>query len=404
MEERSHLSVEKKQTDNVKPRTSNLPKHDVIFFSGRTWEHFAAPHRIALALAQLGCKILFCESPVSPLRKAPRPMRVLENGVCLFQPAFLSARIGRLALARDLQAKAIIRQIEQASAECGLRDPIFLHGYAGDCGSVCRQMKKKYFVVHVCTDYAPCEDRREQDFLVEVSDKTLVIPPTRFHQLKARFGHRISLIPQAVDFHRLVDGTRDEVPEPSALAGIPKPRLGYLGPPNGRLNAPVLSSLLRSHPEWHFVSVGSTRTPPLPNTHALPWEPGGAAQYAQNFDVGFMPYNCDDEQALNCVPLKMFEYFAFGIPVVSTPVIHLWEYKNLIYFGDTAEELASAVKDALSEPANSPKRAARIEIARSHSLESLATVLQECLPLDEKLALLAPRAGAARMLKDKSWA
>jgi hypothetical protein len=95
-----------------------------------------------------------------------------------------------------------------------------------------------------------------------------------------------------------------------------------------------------------------------------------------------MPYYCYDEQALHCVPLKLLDYFAFGIPVVSTPIVHLWDYEDLIYFGDTAEELALAVKAALSEPIDSPKRTARVEIARKHSLESLALALRQCLDLD----------------------
>jgi hypothetical protein len=96
--------------------------------------------------------------------------------------------------------------------------------------------------------------------------------------------------------------------------------------------------------------------------------------------------------------LKMFEYFAFGIPVVSTPLIQLWEYKDLIYLGDTARELASGIEAALREPLDSPKRAARIETARGHSLENLARVLRDCLPLDgpaspSAACLPRPRAG-----------
>jgi len=359
------------------------PKRDVIFFTGRAWEMFAAPHRIALALAALGCKVLFCELPVSPLRNPPRPTRALGNGVCLFQPAFLSARINRLALARDLQAKAVVRQIEQASADCGLQDPVFLHAYAGDSGGVCRQMRRSYFVVHVCTDHPSGPNRRDQELLVEMSDHTLVIPESRFHQLKARFGDRISMIPQAVDFTLLTRSAGNCMPDPVIPLHVPRPRLGYLGAPFSNLNAPLLASLLKLRPDWHFVSLGSEKAAPLPNAHFVPWlAPTELAQFLRSVDVGFMPYDCYQETRLHCVPLKMFEYFAFGLPVVSTPLVHLWQYKNLIYLGDTAEELVSAVEAALKEPFDSPKRVARIEIARNHSIENLAATLRKCLPLD----------------------
>ncbi|HXW89864.1 MAG TPA: glycosyltransferase, partial [Terriglobales bacterium] len=149
------------------------------------------------------------------------------------------------------------------------------------------------------------------------------------------------------------------------------------------LNRSLLLSLLGSHPDWHFVSAGAG-VGSLANTHVLPWVTAETlAQYVQSLDVGFMPYDCYDEHNLFCVPLKMFECFAFGIPVVSTPLIHLWQYKDLIYFGETAEQLVSAVEAALNEPSDSPKRSARIEIARNHSIENLAITLRRCLPLDE---------------------
>jgi hypothetical protein len=148
------------------------------------------------------------------------------------------------------------------------------------------------------------------------------------------------------------------------------------------LNLPILFSFLRAHPEWHFISVGSQKAGPLPNAHALPWVPADELSVLiRALDVAFLPYNCGDDYQLHCVPLKVFDCFALGIPVVSTPLINLWEYKDLIYFGDTAQELGAAMKKALNESPDSPKRAARIEIARKHSIENLAALLSERLPL-----------------------
>ena len=176
------------------------------------------------------------------------------------------------------------------------------------------------------------------------------------------------------------------------MARIPRPRLGYLGSPAKRLNLPILSSLLRAHRDWHFISSGSQKAVPLPNAHALPWMPSGdLSLLIRSLDVTFMPYNCDDEYQLHCVPLKAFDSFALGIPVVSTPLVNLWEYKDLIYFGDTANELASAVETALREAPDSPKRRARIEIAKKHSIENLAALLLQCLPLTDERAGLPYR-------------
>jgi hypothetical protein len=246
---------------------------------------------------------------------------------------------------------------------------------------LCAQMKSNHFMVHLWSDH-PSRADPTYDRFVALSDKTLTIPRSDFHRLKARFGGKVVLIPQAVEFRRLTGVMGG--PEPAVFSRIPKPRIGYLGYPGYRVNRPLLLSVLKAQPDWHFVSVGPERAVPLANAHTVPWaSPEDLGPYVQGLDVGFLPYDCWCELNLHSVPLKIFECFAVGLPVVSTPLIHLWEYKDLIYFGDTAEELAHAVEEALQEPADSPKRAARVEIARKHSVENLALALQRCLPLED---------------------
>jgi hypothetical protein len=250
-----------------------------------------------------------------------------------------------------------------------------------DSTALCREMRNKHFTVHICMDHSnsACP---EYDLTVKASDMTLAIPRSAFHRLRARFGDKVKAIPQSVDFTRLTRAGEGSGCEPQPLAGIPRPRLGFFGHIE-TLNRPILQSLLESRPAWHFVAAGAMDGVSLRNAHSLPWTGlAGLGRYLSSIDVGFMLYDCYDEQRLHCVPLKLFEYFAFGIPVVSTPLIHLWEYKDLIYLGDTAAELAVGVEAALAEPADSPKRAARIEIARRHSLEHLATALRQSLPLE----------------------
>jgi hypothetical protein len=94
-----------------------------------------------------------------------------------------------------------------------------------------------------------------------------------------------------------------------------------------------------------------------------------------------MPYNCTERQ-LHIVPLKIYEYFALGKPVVVPPLIHLWEYEDIIYRGHTVEELEKAITTALCEPLDSRKRERRMEIAREHSIEKLSEVLRNVLPLE----------------------
>jgi hypothetical protein len=238
-------------------------------------------------------------------------------------------------------------------------------------------MRKKALLVHVRMDHVQWEGEQHARF----SDLTLAIPGSIYNVLRLSIGDKVHLIPQVTDFQAFARSASSPSATPSALDAIPRPRLGYLGPVYDRLDLTSLSALLAAHPEWHFVSCGDRSALPLLNAHVIPWQSRDAVPACvRALDAGFLPYNCADEQQLHCVPLKLFDCFAAGIPVVATPIVHLREFEDVIYFGKSAPELATAVEAALSEPADSPKRAQRIEIARSHSIEVLAGRLREVLP------------------------
>jgi hypothetical protein len=370
---------------------------DAIIFSGFTWETFNVPERISLALAELGCRVLHCVTPNSILRNTRQPLREISARVHTLQLRFISSRLNYVPGGALAQARMMRRQIDAAARELGLRNPIFFYSGLWRLLPLCALMKRDHFTVHMCIDHSGLVDP-QYDRYVEMSDKTLTVPKSCYHKYKARYGDKIDAIPQSGNVREVTEQTGDDFPEPPALSKIPRPRLGYWGTINRRVNVSLASTVLRAHPEWHFISVRSIRALPLPNAHWVPWEPPErAAPYVRNLDVGFMPYNCHDEEALHCVPLKLLDHFAFGTPVVSTPIVHLWEYKDLVYLGDSAEELAGGIKAALSEPLDSPKRAARMAIARKYSLGNLATVLRQCLPLksNEPIDAALTQAGPA---------
>lgn len=358
---------------------------DAIVFSGFSWESFNVPERIALALSRLGCRVLHCASPVSIFRSPSRPIHEVGAGIYSLQARFLSSRLCDLPGAALVQAHMLRRQIDAAARGLGLHKPLFIYAWLGRLFPLCLLMRRDHFMVHICMDHSVSVDLNYDRYL-DVSDKTLAIPKSCYHKFRARYGEKVAAIPQSGNVREISTGDLDNA-VPAALCGVPRPRLGYFGPINRRVNTPLVADLLRSHPEWHFISCGSEVPLSLPNAHCIPWQsPRETARSVQNLDVGFMPYNLHDEEALHCIPLKLFDYFAFGLPVVSTPVIHLWEYRDLVYLGDSVAELEAAVRAALSEPLDSPKRAARTQIARSHSIETLASTLRRCLPLDGDFA------------------
>jgi glycosyltransferase involved in cell wall biosynthesis len=215
---------------------------------------------------------------------------------------------------------------------------------------------------------------------VQLSDLTLAIPRAAFEELKAQFGEKIRKLPQLSMFTN--GGARGRLRESHEIAMIARPRLGYLGNLIGRASIPLLAELLSKHPEWNFVSFGPKKWFPLRNEHVLPWCTQDELQAVlAGLDVGLMPYDCANPYNLHCVPLKLFDYFALGMPVVSTPIVSVGEYGDLVYTGRTAAELAEAITLALKEADDSPKKAKRMAVAREHSVENVSEILSEVLRL-----------------------
>ena len=174
-------------------------------------------------------------------------------------------------------------------------------------------------------------------------------------------------------------------PEPDVFPNIPRPRLGYLGPIFARLNLGMLREVLSANPQWNFVYFGHSNDLPLANAYAMGWHPPEKLPgFVASFDVGIMPYDCFEEKNLHCSPLKLYDYFLAGTPVVATPILELLEFRDLIYFGESPREFSSAIEAALQEPPDSAKRLRRMEVARAHSTEALGQRLEEVLRIFEK--------------------
>jgi hypothetical protein len=349
---------------------------DAIVMSGWGWETFNVPERVALALASLGSKVLYCQNPVSILRGRGRRLEEINSGIHRLVPHFLGHRLNRIPFVfPQLQAQVVANQILQNVSKLDLKDPLFIYAHGDFYAPLSQVFKRKGFsLIHGCFDYPePGQDRH-----IELSDLTLTLSKTVFHQLKARYGEKIALIPEvrwiSDPDKQVLAGDADE------FVAIPRPRLGYIGPVTDRLNLRVLESLLTARPDWQFLHFGVAKCLPLPNVHVMAWRPPEKLQeLTAQLDVGLMPYDCYSNKNFHCMPLKVFDYFSIGLPVVSTPIVNLWEFSDTIYFGDDAGELCSAIQSALNEPMDSPKKSARIAIAKEHSIEALGVCLDQVL-------------------------
>src|SRR5205807_7772486 len=152
---------------------------------------------------------------------------------------------------------------------------------------------------------------------------------------------------------------------PEEIARLLRPVSGYLGLiASDWIDIDLLVHVARSFPHASLVMLGKitmdvSALERLPNVHLLgrkPYETLPA--YCKGFDVGLLPFPIS-EVTLNANPLKVREYLAAGLPVVSTPIPEV-EVLGRCHIGADREGFHRQVDEALADPGPRPERSEAI--------------------------------------------
>lgn len=345
-----------------------------IVMSGWSWQSRGSPERLATALSRAGWRVLYCSNPSSIFREGSGRRSTLAERVEGFSPKQAGHRLNAFPLARKWQAGWLVKQVLAQARQMGIERPVVFYPHGGWVVAFARELRRRNVTcAYLCMDHV---EKQEIEALAEAADLVLAIPSTKYDQLKRRFGAKVYRLPQFGPDLAVAESDASSAAVLSRLESIPRPRLGYLGLPSSRVHGRLLGELLAAHPELHFLACGPVPGLRMANLYDIGWlNAGDVAAVCRRIDVGFMPYDCSRDFNRYCVPLKLFDYFAAGLPVVSTPLLHLREYGDLVYFGDTVAELAQGIRQALAEPADDPRRKQRRRIARAHSLDEMTRIL-----------------------------
>jgi glycosyltransferase involved in cell wall biosynthesis len=177
-------------------------------------------------------------------------------------------------------------------------------------------------------------------------------------ELAARMSPRASVVPNGV----IADVWRPRYPVPSRIAALPAPRAIYTGSFTDRLDASLVENTAKSVGSLILIGYAcDDRTVQwlhsLDYVHVYGWV--GQRELAatvQACDVGIIPHR-DQDFFRAMSPLKLYEYLAAGLPVVSVdlPPVHGVDDERVRICGheDWANGLTAAIE---SGPAPEDRR------------------------------------------------
>lgn len=171
--------------------------------------------------------------------------------------------------------------------------------------------------------------------------------------------------------------------EPSALQNdiskVQRPIVGYMGDMASWLDVDTLFKSASEMTDVSFVFLGTVKRDveklkALPNVHFF-----GRIDYAdlpyfiRHFDVCTIPFIVN-EMTVHVNPIKVYEYMATGLPIVSSKLPEVVSLGDLIYFYDDvigADDFQRVVRDALAEgKSNSDLPDHRRETASANSWDA----------------------------------
>jgi glycosyltransferase involved in cell wall biosynthesis len=219
-------------------------------------------------------------------------------------------------------------------------------------------------IVYDCMDelalfkHAPKQLLPRENVLFKEADLVFTGGPSLYNAKKGRHPS-VHCFPSSVDAGHFKKGTSDH----ALQAALPRPRLGYCGVIDERINMDLVDAMASAHPEWQIVMVGPVvKIDPngLPRHANIHWlgQQGYAdlPAFINGWDVCLMPFALNEATRF-ISPTKMLEYMACGRPSVSTSIRDVVEpYGHVVSIADTPEDYIAACESIL---ARTPEQRAR---------------------------------------------
>jgi glycosyltransferase involved in cell wall biosynthesis len=178
------------------------------------------------------------------------------------------------------------------------------------------------------------------------------------YEVKKDHHHNVHAFPSSIDRSHFARA-RQPLAQPLDQAGIARPRIGFYGVLDERLNLQLVAEVAKLRPKWNFIFIGPTvKIDPMTLPRATNIHYMGARTYEElpiylaGWDVAMMPF-AKNAATRFISPTKTPEYLAGGKPVVSTSIADVVnDYGNhgLVSIADTAEDFVSKIDAILFSP------------------------------------------------------
>ena len=360
--------------------------NEVVAFSHLRWDFaYQRPQQILSRFAPRA-RVLFVEEPVFAPGDPRADLRAVQNGVTVLTPYTPLTAPGfhddQIPLLRKLVAHALARERFDDYA-------------AWLCTPMALPLLQKLaprVIIYDCIDElsafkaAPRQLQQRENALMRIANVVFCAGPSLYEARRGRHPN-LHLFPSSVDREHFANGADAALAHPEVKA-LARPRLGFFGVLDERLDIDLLRAVAERRPEWELCLVGpvgnidAASLPRAPNLHYF-----GQRKYAElpaflaGWDVAVMPF-ARNESTRFISPTNTLEYMAAGRPIVSTPAGDVGRlYDSVVRFADTPDAFIAACEAALveSQAARAERVSRMCRIVASTSWDETARAMRRVI-------------------------
>ena len=293
----------------------------------------------------------------SKLKRFTEPVKEVEENIFVLNPLAVPSYGGELV--RSFNRRFLLSQVRKAIRQLGFENPLNMvfNPAAGLLAGKLNEDKLIYYCVDEYTAFtgvAPGLKEIEED-LFRKSD-LVVVSAEKLLDDKKKYNENTHLIRHGTDwthFRKAVDG-KLEIPE--EIRDLPRPIIGFHGLLADWVDFEGLRAVAEHFSEGSVVLVGKVAVDAekkikvldgVSNIHMTGRKPyESLPAYCSFFDVGLNPFIIN-ELTLAANPLKVREYLAAGLNVVSSDLPEVRILDHCITYDDRAGFIRG-IEDALA--------------------------------------------------------
>lgn len=289
------------------------------------------------------------------------------------------------AIARRLNAALVRAQVRLVSRALGMKSPVYMVTIP-TAWDVVRPMERRCLIYNRSDLHSsfPEADKKliegYESQLLQHSDFVCYVSRALMLQEQARTGGRAAFLDHGVDLHHF----RTLAPEghPADIRDLPRPRIGFFGGLDDYIiDFDLLERIAVEFPEASLVLIGDAtcsmeRFSKFPNVHWLGFQPYDKMPgYGSGFDVALMPW-LDNDWIRHSNPIKLKEYLALGLPVVTIDFPEAHHYAEHLAIARGADAFIAEVRRLLSSPPD--PHALRAAVLRKSWAHRAAVLTELC--------------------------